>query len=399
MSIFTRYAMDALMKTSHPEINRRQCWNLHPHRTPCTTCKDICPYGDQIFTRPNLVKDWDPCTDCGLCVSACRSGCIAPSPEQVQRDTTPADNDNDTIWIGCEKSTRKNTITRLCISALSWEALAYLALSKKIVLDLTPCGECENDLCAEQLRKELTRLVEFFGPTVFEARFTLAYELEDAPYHVKELSRREMMEQLTEGSKSGTKKLLQKLPGLRDEEDAGMDFRLLLHQRTKQLKAAMETPLRYGYYLPNVTDKCFGCGKCEKILPGQRPQGGRPARRPDPHRGHPLEMRRVRHLRGVLLQPRHRRDEAPPADHAGPREHLQVHQDPLRRLRQAHCTGLRGWHLLGLPDQAPHQKAAGGGRRPRQGARGRAGGQARCRGSSQNRRGGVRQGSGSGAGR
>ena len=155
MSIFTRYAMDALMKTSHPEINRRQCWNLHPHRTPCTTCKDICPYGDQIFTRPNLVKDWDPCTDCGLCVSACRSGCIAPSPEQVQRDTTPADNDNDTIWIGCQKSTRKNTITRLCISALSWEALAYLALSKKIVLDLTPCGECENDLCAEQLLQQL----------------------------------------------------------------------------------------------------------------------------------------------------------------------------------------------------------------------------------------------------
>ena len=81
MSIFTRYAMDALMKTTHPEVNRKQCWNLHPHRTPCTACKDICPYGDEIFTRPNLVKDWDPCTDCGLCVSACRSGCIAPSPE------------------------------------------------------------------------------------------------------------------------------------------------------------------------------------------------------------------------------------------------------------------------------------------------------------------------------
>ena len=78
MGFFTRTAMDALMKTSHPEINRRQCWNLHPHRKPCTTCKDICPYGEEIFTRPNLVKDWDPCTDCGLCVSACRSGCIAP---------------------------------------------------------------------------------------------------------------------------------------------------------------------------------------------------------------------------------------------------------------------------------------------------------------------------------
>ena len=58
--------------------------------------------------------------------------------------------------------------------------------------------------------------------------------------------------------------LLQLLPGLRSEDDGGVDFRLLLHQRTKQLKAAMDTPLKYGYYLPNFTDKCFGCGKCEK---------------------------------------------------------------------------------------------------------------------------------------
>ena len=31
MGLFTRYAMDALMKTSHPEVIRRQCWNLHAH--------------------------------------------------------------------------------------------------------------------------------------------------------------------------------------------------------------------------------------------------------------------------------------------------------------------------------------------------------------------------------
>lgn len=265
MGFFTRTAMDALMKTSHPEINRRQCWNLHPHRKPCTTCKDICPYGEEIFTRPNLVKDWDPCTDCGLCVSACRSGCIAPSPEQVQRDTAAADTDSDTIWIGCEKSARKNTVVRSCICALSWEALAYLALNKKIVLDLTPCGECENDTCADQLRAELTRLVEFFGETMFEARFTLAYEPDEAPYHVKELTRREMFEQVGHGSKSGTKQLLRMLPGLRADEDGGADFRLLLHQRTRQLKAAMpDNPLHYGCYLPSFTDKCFACGKCEK---------------------------------------------------------------------------------------------------------------------------------------
>ena len=209
MGFFTRTAMDALMKTSHPEINRRQCWNLHPHRKPCTTCKDICPYGEEIFSRPNLVKDWDPCTDCGLCVSACRSGCIAPSPEQVQRDTAAADSDSDTIWIGCEKSARKNTVVRSCICALSWEALAYLALNKKIVLDLTPCGQCENDLCAEQLRKELTRLVDFFGQPMFEARFSLAYDENEYAYHVQELTRREMLLQVSDGGISGSKKLLQ----------------------------------------------------------------------------------------------------------------------------------------------------------------------------------------------
>ena len=73
-------------------------------------------------------------------------------------------------------------MVRTCVSAYSWEALAYLALNKKIVLDLTPCGECENDVCAEHLRAVLTRLVEFFGQPLFEARFTLAYELDDAPF-------------------------------------------------------------------------------------------------------------------------------------------------------------------------------------------------------------------------
>ena len=59
-------------------------------------------------------------------------------------------------------------MVRTCVSAYSWEALAYLALNKKIVLDLTPCGECENDVCAEHLRAVLTRLVEFFGQALFE---------------------------------------------------------------------------------------------------------------------------------------------------------------------------------------------------------------------------------------
>ena len=80
MSIFTRYAMDALMKTTHPEVNRKQCWNLHPHRTPCTACKDICPYGDEIFTRPNLVKDWASRPAGRAALPPRRSRCSGTSP-------------------------------------------------------------------------------------------------------------------------------------------------------------------------------------------------------------------------------------------------------------------------------------------------------------------------------
>lgn len=265
MGLFTKYAMDALMKTSHPEIDRKQCWNLHPHRNQCSDCKDICPHGEDIFTRPNLVKDWTACTDCGLCVSACRSRCIAPSPEQVSRDTSSADSNADTIWIGCDRSARHNDVIRDCICALPWEALAYLALNKKLVLDLTPCGECENDLCAEKLRGNLTRLVELLGEPLFNARFTLAYAAEDAPYQQKTLSRREMFSQVTDTSKAGTKQLLRMLPGMQDQDRGrSLDFRLLLNQRIKQLKASTATPLRYGWYMPAVNSKCFGCGKCEK---------------------------------------------------------------------------------------------------------------------------------------
>ena len=85
---------------------------------------------EEIFTRPSLVKDWDACINCGLCVSACRSRCIAPSPEQVQADAGLADIDNDTIWIGCEKAPAR-TRSHGPVAALPWEALAYLALNKR----------------------------------------------------------------------------------------------------------------------------------------------------------------------------------------------------------------------------------------------------------------------------
>lgn len=263
MGIFTNLAVSALMSTSHPGIDRRVCWNLRPHKDRCEDCMKICPKG--LFTRPSIVKDWTACLDCGLCVSVCRARCIVPSGEQVEHDLAPLEKDKDKLWIGCERSARQNDVVRTCVGSLAWENLAYMALNKKLVLDLTPCADCDSEVCVEHVRQMLHRLVDFFGAPLFEARFTLATEAEDAPYESKEYNRREMMAHLTKGSKSSTRQLLKMIPGLRDESAGhAMDHRLLLHERTKQLKAASATPLHYGWYLPNVTDACYGCGKCEK---------------------------------------------------------------------------------------------------------------------------------------
>ena len=109
----------------------------------------------------------------------------------MERDTSAADTDNDTIWIGCEKSVRKNSMVRACIASLSWEALAYLALNKKIVLDLTPAVNARTIPVPPSCAR-LTRLVEFFGKPMFEARFTLWRSRTKRSTTSRELTRRDI---------------------------------------------------------------------------------------------------------------------------------------------------------------------------------------------------------------
>ncbi len=257
-------AVGALMKQSNPTINRRGCWNMWPHKERCNACMDICPAG--VFERAGMAKDFTHCIDCGLCVSACKSRCIVPSEEQLQRDLRIADVEGDTIWIGCEQSQRQNSVVRTCVGSLDWEYLAYLALNKKLVLDLTPCAQCKSRVCVDHVREVARRLLDFLGPRLFTARITLAQREEDAPFVAKEYDRREMMHRMTTGSRSGTKQLLRMIPGVQEQtEDRGAVHRQLLNQRMKQIKEGSDVKATFGYYLPNIKDNCYGCGRCARI--------------------------------------------------------------------------------------------------------------------------------------
>ncbi len=263
MNFVTRFAVKTLLKESHPLIVRKQCWNLRPHKEKCSACVDVCPYSEQIFKRPGIIANWSACTDCGLCVAACKSRCIAPSREQVEKDSTLVEVASDQVWLGCTQSERYNTAVRECIAAFPWEFLAFLALNKKVVLDLTPCATCENEACAERLRLTLERLVEFLGAELFSARVALAREMDEYPNTTQSFSRRDLAGVFKEGSVANSRKLLRKMPFLIDESEGHLyDFRMMLYDHVKQLKEISETPRTYGKYLPKINEKCYGCERC-----------------------------------------------------------------------------------------------------------------------------------------
>ncbi len=80
MGLFTRYAMDAPDEDLPPPRSSAVSAGIStPTRTPCTACKDICPYGDAIFTRPQRsLKTGTPAPTAASACPPCRSGLHRP---------------------------------------------------------------------------------------------------------------------------------------------------------------------------------------------------------------------------------------------------------------------------------------------------------------------------------
>lgn len=123
---------------------------------------------------------------------------------------------------------------------------------------------------------------------------------------------------MTEGSRRHQEAAADALPGLRSEETAPPTSASCSTSGQSSSRLPPRTPLRYGWYLPNFTQKCcFGCGKCEKAC---RSGALKLEDMPDGQTRVVVTPWKCSEcgLRRCLLQQRHRRHEAPPAHHLGP---------------------------------------------------------------------------------
>jgi len=244
----------------HPVMNLTHCVNRNQKHLTCSACMDICPKGvyDRAQKKP---PKWNECQNCGLCVSACKSRCIAPSPANAKRHLLLAEKAGD-IVLSCSRTNVKAGHEEACLALLPWEFLAYLALGGKLILNLKSCKDCPHEDCLELLEDQLYKLKCFLGEQGYAAHVKVCFD--ELP-NVKEkgVSRREFFRSMAHGGQKATALVLNDVIG--SKVDA-MIYRRLLAARVRELTKQDEN-FSCRMELPWISDQCFGCGICALLCP------------------------------------------------------------------------------------------------------------------------------------
>lgn len=222
---------------------------------------DICPKG--VYDRAQKTPPkWNECQNCGLCVSACPSRCIAPSPANAKRHLLLAEKAGD-ILLRCRRAAcGVPGHQEACLALLPWEFMAYLALGGRLILDLRPCRDCPHEECLELLEEQLYRLKCFLGEEAYAAHVAACFD-ELPPIREEGVSRRDFFRAVAHGG--------QKAAALAAHDAAGgsvdgMIYRRLLAQRVKA-RAEETEGFSCGMQLPWINERCYGCGICEMLCP------------------------------------------------------------------------------------------------------------------------------------
>ncbi|MBQ4264756.1 MAG: 4Fe-4S binding protein [Clostridia bacterium] len=243
----------------HPFLNLSHCVNRNQKHLVCSMCMDICPKGvyDRAQKEP---PKWNECQNCGLCVAACRTRCIAPSPVNSKRHLLLAEKQSE-IVLSCRRSEKQAGHVEACLALLPWEFLAYLALGGKLILNLKSCRDCPLDSCLDLLEDQLYRLKCFLGEEGYASHVRVCFENE-ADAAAEGVSRRDFFRSMALSGKKTTALVLNDVVG--SKVDA-MIYRRMLAERVRAL--AVQGGFSCRMPLPWIKESCYGCGICALLCP------------------------------------------------------------------------------------------------------------------------------------
>lgn len=248
-----------VLAEDHPTRRYDNCINKRQTKNKCEVCKDVCP--QQVYSGVgNKLADYASCSNCNLCVTACPARCIAPSAMNASAFLKLLDSPEKTVVIATKAYEGNAHLHVSSFAALSWEYLAALALGKRVVFlsaDAPEMTQCEADIWRETRAK----LIVFYGKAAYKARFVFL-DQPDASM-AEQLSRRQVI------GKVGGELKSRITPMVSSGSDMdGLLYRRVLHRRLVSLKNA-GAPMEAGWLMPMISDKCTGCGVCEKLCPQQ----------------------------------------------------------------------------------------------------------------------------------
>lgn len=280
------------VEQGQPFFSAAHCLNRKQTKHPCRVCSQLCPAG-AIPANPVIQKiDWEKCTNCGICITACSSRCFAPDLKTQKNLSVPVK--GQVAGFACYQAENGGGARRVeCLCAIPWEWLAALAMRMQVVLYTGECGSCQAEGCRRQLDENLRQLKMFLG----EERLGDRLVLTDDPQMVNQLAagaqmnRRDFFGIFTSNMKKTMAFGVSTVVPVPKDDPAknGFTYRQLLsdtvwndyEQAVKNYRAQQEAgevkeegqeqvPIpEYGVLLPDFNENCFGCGLCTKVCPHQ----------------------------------------------------------------------------------------------------------------------------------